>query len=46
MKRKRPLYGTYRFPEESKSRLCHPVALGILLGVALGTTIAAIVFSL
>jgi len=42
----RKVYGVYRYPETPKSRLFNPIALGLLLGVALGTTIAAIVFSL
>ena len=39
-------YGIHRFPEERKSPFLAPIPLGILSGVALGTTIAAIVFSL
>ena len=42
----RKIYGVYRYPKAPKSRLFNPIALGILLGVALGATISAIVFSL
>ena len=43
---KRKTYGIYRFPEEPKLPLCKFLALGLLLGVAIGTTIAVVVFSL
>lgn len=42
----RKVYAVYRYPEEPKSRLFNPIALGLVLGVAIGTTIAVVVFSL